>query len=199
MDILAICGSPRKKHTTHSILAAVLAGTGCSNEIIWPADLKIGHCTGCLACKHKTPGKCWQKDAMAAVLDKMYEARGLIIASPTYFGNVPGPLKNLIDRSIPTCYTGKGPAWMEVPNHGTRPFKGRPALIAAISGGGDHEKTAANIRLVLEYYEYAIVGEFVEGMGGVIVTREEHPDIYSELFSLGKKLGEAVQAAGMTT
>jgi len=192
MDILAICGSPRKHMTTHSVLQAVLDGAGRSHEIIWPAFMKIGHCIGCQACKYKTPGKCWQDDDMTEALEKMLEARALIVASPTYFGNVPGPLKNFIDRSVPTCHTGKGEVWEGAEGHGTRPFKGRPSLIIAISGGGDHEKTAANIRLVLEYYQYTVIGEYVEGMGGVVVTKEEFPDIYDELFSLGKKFGEAI-------
>ena len=130
---------------------------------------------------------------MTIAIEKMFEAKALVIASPTYFGNVPGPTKNFFDRSIPTTYTGQGDSWEGAENHGTRPFKGQPALILAISGGGDHEKTAANIRLILEYYEYTVVGEFVEGMGEVIVTREEQPDIYNELFTLGQKLDEAIQ------
>ena len=192
MEILAICGSPRKNRTTHAALQAVLDGTGRSYEILWPAFMKIGHCIGCLACKHKTPGKCWQKDDMAGALEKMFAARGLIVASPTYFGNVPGPLKNFFDRSIPTSYTGKGDPWLGAEDHGTRPFKGQPAALLAISGGGDHEKTAANIRLLLEYYEYKIIGEFVEGMAEVIVTRDEQPDLYNELFAMGRKLDESI-------
>ena len=131
---------------------------------------------------------------MTLAVEKMHEAKALVFASPTYFGNVPGPAKNFIDRSIPTSYTGIGDEWEGADNHGTRPFKGQPAVILAISGGGDHEKTAANIRLVLEYYEYTTIGEFAEGMGEVIVTREEQPDIYKELFALGKKLDEAIRA-----
>ena len=42
MDILAICGSPRKHMTTHSVLQAVLNGAGRSHEIIWPAFMKSG-------------------------------------------------------------------------------------------------------------------------------------------------------------
>lgn len=192
MDILAICGSPRKNRTTHSVLKAVLEGTGRSYEVLWPAFMKIGHCVGCLKCKDETQGKCWQDDDMKMAIEKMFEAKGLIIASPTYFGNVPGPLKNFIDRSIPTCHTGKGEPWALAEGHGTRPFKGQPAILLTISGGADHEKTAANIRLILEYYEYRIVGEFAEGMAEVIVSKEEHPDIYNELFELGKKMGEAL-------
>ncbi|MCK5513248.1 MAG: hypothetical protein KAJ00_02010, partial [Deltaproteobacteria bacterium] len=98
-----------------------------------------------------------------------------------------------IDRSIPTVYAGKGEVWQGAKDHGTRPFKGQPAIVLVVSGGGDHEKTAANIRLLLEYYEYQIVGEFVEGMGEVIVSKEEYPDIYNELFALGRKLDEALK------
>jgi len=194
VDILALCGSPRKNRTTINVLQAVLDGTGRPYEILWPAFMNIKHCVGCLKCKHDTPGKCWQDDDMTIAIEKMYEAKALVIASPTYFGNVPGPTKNFMDRSIPTSYAGIGDVWEGAEDHGTRPFKGQPAIILAISGGGDHEKTAANIRLILEYYEYNIVGEFVEGMGEVIVTREEQPDIYNELFALGKKLDESIRA-----
>ncbi len=192
MDILAICGSPRKHMTTHSVLEAVLDGAGRPCEILWPAFMKIGHCIGCQACKYKTPGKCWQDDDMTQALEKMFEAKALIIASPTYFGNVPGPLKNFIDRSVPTCHAGKGEPWLGAEGHGTRPFKGQPALLLSVSGGGDHDRTAANIRMVLEYYEYKIVGEFAEGMGGAVINKEEFPDIYKELFALGKKLDAAI-------
>ena len=44
------------------------------------------------------------------------------------------------------------------------------------------------MRLVLEYHEYNIIGEYAEGMVGVIVSKEECPDIYQELFGLGRKL-----------
>ena len=192
MDILAICGSPRKNKTTQSVLEAVLAGAGRTHEILWPAFMKIGHCIGCLKCKNKTPGKCWQDDDMTTAIEKMFEAKALIIASPTYFGNVPSPLKCFIDRSIPTCYTEKGDIWLGAKNHGKRPFKGQPGLIIAISGGADQEKTAANLRLVFEYYEYRVIGEFAEALGGIIVNKQEHTDIYNRLFALGKQFDEAI-------
>jgi len=193
MDILAICGSPRKNGTTHSVLQAVLDGAGRSHEILWPAYMTIGHCVGCLKCKKVTPGTCWQDDDMRDALEKMFAAKALIVASPTYFGNVPGPLKNFIDRSVPTCYTGKGDPWMGAADHGTRPFKGRPALLLTVSGGADQEKSAAAIRLVLEYYEYSIIGEFVEPMANAVITKQEYPDIYDELFELGKKMDNALK------
>lgn len=193
MDILALCGSPRKHKTTHSVLQAVLDGTGRAYEILWPAFMKIGHCISCQKCKYVTPGRCWQDDDMTPALEKMLAARAFIIASPTYFGNVPGPLKNFIDRSVPTCFTGSGEEYADAEGHGTRPLRGRPAMSLVVSGGADHEKTAANIRLVLDYYGYKIIHEYFEGMGGAVITKEEFPDIYNELFDLGRKLDAALK------
>ena len=196
MDILALCGSPRKNKTTHSVLNAVLEGTGRPYEILWPGYMKIGHCISCQKCKYVTPGKCFQDDDMTDALEKMLEAKSFIIASPTYFGNVPGPLKNFIDRSVPTCFTGSGKEYEEAEGHGTRPLTGRPALSLVVSGGADHEKTAANIRLVLDYYGYDIVHEYYEGMGGAIITKQDFPEIYDELFEIGKKLDGTLKEKG---
>jgi len=193
MDVLAICGSPRKNMTTNSVLNAVLDGAGRPYEMLWPAYMKIGHCIGCLKCKNSTPGKCWQDDDMTEALEKMYDAKALIVASPTYFGNMPGPLKNFFDRSIPTNYTGKGAEFEGPKDHGTRPFKDRPAMILCVSGGGDHKYTAANLRLILNYYTFRIVAEFAEGMAGAVVTKNDFPEIYNELFALGKKLGDELK------
>ncbi|MBP2667299.1 MAG: Iron-sulfur flavoprotein, partial [Firmicutes bacterium] len=58
---------------------------------------------GCLAC-----GKCWetknnrcirQDDEMNGFIQKMQEADGIIIGSPTYFSNVSTEVKALIDRA----------------------------------------------------------------------------------------------------
>jgi len=194
MDILAICGSPRRNKTTHSVLQAVLDGCSAQHEIIWPAFMEIGHCISCQKCKYVTPGRCWRDDDMTEALEKMLAARAFIIATPTYFGNVPGPLKNFIDRSVPTCFTGSGDEYQEAEGHGTRPLTGRPAVSLCISGGADHEKTAANVRLVLDYYGYNTIHEFYEGMGGVVITKEDFSEIYEELFAVGKKLDEVLSS-----
>jgi multimeric flavodoxin WrbA len=49
----------------------------------------------------KTPGKCIQKDDMDMLLPKMGQADVLVLATPVYCDGITGPLKNLMDRSIP--------------------------------------------------------------------------------------------------
>ncbi len=186
MEVLGICGSPRKKGNTIALMEALMKGTGKPYEILWACDMKIGHCTGCFKCKTETPGKCWQRDDMDMAIDKWLSAKAFVVGSPTYFGNVPGPLKNFIDRSIVTCNMGVGETFEQIADHGMRPFHGMPGAIISIAGGGDMEKTAANIRLVLDYYSLVTVGEFVEGLGNVDVR--EHPDILKEAEAIGQKM-----------
>jgi multimeric flavodoxin WrbA len=72
---------------------------GIETEIVQLGGRKV---FGCLAC-----GKCWesqnkrcvrQDDEMNTLIQKMIEADGIIIGSPTYFSNVSTEVKALIDR-----------------------------------------------------------------------------------------------------
>ncbi len=98
MKVLAINGSPNKRNT-RALLEAIIEevrNLGAEGEILDLAEYSIAPCKGCDAC---LKGECVQKDDIFAVLRKMEEADAIIIGSPTYFGNVPGIVKNLIDRS----------------------------------------------------------------------------------------------------
>ncbi len=98
MKVLAINGSPNKRNT-YSLLEAIVEEVkklGCDAEIINLSEYNIAACKGCDAC---LKGECSQKDDIFEILKKMEEADAIVIGAPTYFGNVPGIVKNLIDRS----------------------------------------------------------------------------------------------------
>ncbi len=98
MKVLAINGSPNKRNT-YALLEKILEeakNLGAEVELLHLADYKINECKGCDAC---LKGECVQKDDIFPVLEKMQNADAIIIGVPTYFGNVPGIVKNLIDRS----------------------------------------------------------------------------------------------------
>ena len=73
----------------------------------WPASSlslihiyqTIGYCTGCGVCN--TTHACVQKDDMAALLQKMADADGIVLATPVYFYTMDAQLKTLIDRTVP--------------------------------------------------------------------------------------------------
>jgi len=105
MRVLAINSSPRAQDScTDKILIPLLAGmkkAGASIETVYLGKLKINHCKGCFNCWTKTPGKCIHKDDMPSVLQKYIEADFLILATPLYYFNVSGLMKNFLDRTLP--------------------------------------------------------------------------------------------------
>ncbi|HMM19904.1 MAG TPA: flavodoxin family protein [Selenomonadales bacterium] len=102
MKVVAFNGSPRINGNTAQsiqIVFAELEKEGIETELVQLGGRKV---YGCLAC-----GKCWetrdnrcirQDDEMNGFIQKMREADGIIIGSPTYFSNVSTEVKALIDR-----------------------------------------------------------------------------------------------------
>jgi len=113
MKVLVVNGSPRGAgsnsfNLTQSFLeglkSAVEKKEEISIEILHVASLKINPCRGCFGCWRVTPGVCGQDDDMKMVISKMVEANVIVYCFPLYFWNVPGILKNLMDREITMFY-----------------------------------------------------------------------------------------------
>jgi multimeric flavodoxin WrbA len=104
ITVLGICGSPKQEKSssefllTKALAAAKELGT-VDTELLRLADHEILPCTGCDNCVRQKPCPEDAKDDVPRVLEKMEQADAIIFASPSYFGTVPGLLKNLIDRS----------------------------------------------------------------------------------------------------
>jgi multimeric flavodoxin WrbA len=107
MKILSICGSPRAGNSEAIIrrLDELLKAKGAENEIILLRKQNIQPCAGCVEYCNKRL-KCWKKDDMPGLLDKMLEADGYIFISPNYFKMPSGLFKNFIDRCS-VLYTAK--------------------------------------------------------------------------------------------
>lgn len=114
-SILLINGSPRKKGRTNHLLEIfrnsiqkMNEDQGNSNthkisvEIIHLVDKKIAHCNACDSCLRK-PHECplSLQDDMGQLDKLMIESDAIVIGSPSYFANVTGIVKDLIDRSRP--------------------------------------------------------------------------------------------------
>lgn len=140
MKICAIFGGPHKKGNTAALLENVLEGArsaGHETQRIDVAGMDIRPCKGCLACKTKGKG-CVQKDDMVGVLEAVRAADILILASPMYWWNLAGPLKNTVDRffSLP-FYAAKE----------TSAFAGKKLMLVMTSG----QPTASDGREGLEF------------------------------------------------
>ena len=102
--VLGVSGSPRRGKNTEQLLRAALdaAGeAGAEVECLALADYRILCCDGCNVCVKEKTCPLDEKDDMAKISSKLVEADAVIFASPSYFGSVPGIMKNMMDRSRP--------------------------------------------------------------------------------------------------
>jgi multimeric flavodoxin WrbA len=101
MKAIGINGSPRTKWNTATLLEKALEGTaskGAETEIVHLYDLNYKGCVSCFACKikgGKSYGRCAPKDDLTSILRNVEEADVLILASPIYFGTVPGEMRSV--------------------------------------------------------------------------------------------------------
>lgn len=106
MNVLVMNGSPKgEKSNTIRLTKSFVRGM-CAEESV---DVKylnvykqnINSCKGCFACWKTTPGKCCIEDDMTTVIEDELWADVIIWSFPLYYYNVPGGLKNMIDRQLP--------------------------------------------------------------------------------------------------
>ena len=73
---------------------------GIETEQIQLGGKRIHGCTACMKCFENQNQRCAVgNDMLNDVVEKMIEADGIIIGSPTYFSNVTAEVKALIDRA----------------------------------------------------------------------------------------------------
>jgi multimeric flavodoxin WrbA len=102
MKVIAFNGSPRENGNTYESLNIVLneiKKNGIETEMIQIGGKKLFGCLACRKCAQTKDLKCIRKDDnMNELIQKMIDADGIIIGSPTYFSNVSTEVKALIDR-----------------------------------------------------------------------------------------------------
>jgi multimeric flavodoxin WrbA len=146
--ILLISGSPRKGNTDFILDKIYKALTG-DQKIIYLKDKDIKHCRGCLICLET--GKCVIRDDMDEIKQDLLAAEILIIGSPNYYNNVPGLLKDFIDRTLPFSETDK--------------LKGKKAFFIVVGGEpvADSKKYVADqaLKYLADILQMEIINSFI--------------------------------------
>ena len=103
MKVIAFNGSARKDGNTAILVRHVfreLETAGIETELIQLAGSRIHGCIACMKCFENKDQRCSVKDDnVNDCIEKMLEADGIILGSPTYFANVSTEMKALIDRA----------------------------------------------------------------------------------------------------
>ena len=105
MNAIVINASPRKKWNTAEVMQSAQKGAesvGAETEYINLCDLVFKGCRSCLVCKmkDKTKGKCYWRDDLTPVIEKILDADALLIGSPIYFGEPTSEFRALLERLI---------------------------------------------------------------------------------------------------
>jgi multimeric flavodoxin WrbA len=103
MKVMAFNGSARKDGNTAILINYVLKELqkeGIKTEHLQLAGQRIKGCTACYKCFDNKNRQCvFDDDILNTCLEKMAEADGIILGSPTYYTDVSTEMKALIDRS----------------------------------------------------------------------------------------------------
>lgn len=103
VKVVAFNGSPRKGGNTASLIEHVfseLEKEGIETEMVQLGGKSIHGCIACMKCFENMDRRCViDKDIVNECIEKMIEADGIILASPTYFADLTPELKALIDRA----------------------------------------------------------------------------------------------------
>jgi multimeric flavodoxin WrbA len=106
--VVAVIGSPRRRGNTVTLVEAALeelelAGCDCTQIVL--SALRINACDGHENCGERAA--CPHDDDMPGVLEQVYAADGLILATPVYYENVSGQMKTFMDRNATRYYHGE--------------------------------------------------------------------------------------------
>ncbi|MFC1532293.1 flavodoxin family protein [Thermodesulfobacteriota bacterium] len=103
MKVVGFNGSARKDGNTAILINYVfgeLEKEGIETELFQLSGKKIHGCRACKKCRENMDRQCAVKDDVLNIcIEKMLEAEGIILGSPTYFADVTTEMKALIDRA----------------------------------------------------------------------------------------------------
>lgn len=103
MNTIILNGSPRKNWNTAMMLKEAQKGAesvGSETEYIDLYSLNYTGCRSCMACKRKEAERCrcFWKDDLSPVIDRIFAADALFIGSPIYLGDITSQVHALIER-----------------------------------------------------------------------------------------------------
>ncbi len=165
MRILVLNGSPRKNGTVANLLKSVVGGIPNKYKVEWinAYELKIEPCVACTKCRPDQECILPQDDAHI-VGRKIKEADGLIVGTPTHWGNMSAQLKLLFDRNVPVIM-GEKRNGMPYPCQ-----KGKPAVIVTACSApwplsfiaAESRGAIRAVNHILHYGGYRILGKIVK-------------------------------------
>ncbi len=154
-NAICIIGSPAANGSTVQVVEHIIAGladAGIESEAYLLHDMNIAFCRGCKACE--ATAQCVQRDDMDILTAALLAADIVLLASPSYWGDITAQLKTFIDRCTPLCDTRPG---------GTMVPSGKRGIAVAIRAGqskGENQHLLATMHHFFSHLGITPVAEY---------------------------------------
>jgi multimeric flavodoxin WrbA len=187
MKVVLFNGSQRKEGNTYHSLNIVmeeLEKEGIDCEYIWLGGQNLKGCTACGACAENKDGKCvLGDDNMNEYIQKMLDADGIILGSPTYFADVSANMKALMERAGYVCRVSGDLLRRKI----------GAAVVSVRRGGGAHVFSSLNYFFLIA--QMIVVGSSYWNLGfgkdpGDVLDDEEGVQTFK---TLGKNVAYALE------
>lgn len=189
MNILLLNGSPRRGGNTQILLDHVLAGiqaSGKAAELLRLAEMRIAPCTACGVCEQS--GLCALHDDMDTLVEKIVQARHLLIGSPMYFYGLTAQAKAFVDR-CQVFWSRKYVLGQE--NDDASERYGYFVGVGATGGAKCFDCARLTLRYAFDAmnrrFQDEVVVQGVDALGAVADKTES----LQAAFALGQRIGEA--------
>lgn len=181
IKIVGVISSPRKQGNSATLVRRALAGSkagGGEVEELFLPEYNLEFCQGCFACLKR--GSCALTDDLEMLRDKLKEADGLVVSSPTHGLEPNAIMKNFMDRiGLFSAYTS---------------FLADKYVVSISTTGAVGAKRVAK-KLTSINSGFAQTG-YVSGIQAVALDWDhvsDYPEYLEEAFELGQRLVEDIQ------
>lgn len=183
MKAVCILGSPKPQGNTATILNEIerpLKEHGIVVVRHCLGERKINYCTGCVSCFKD--GQCVQNDDVQIIINDLLESDLVIVASPSYWGDVTGQMKVLIDRCTPYCNT------RYIDRITKSMIKGVAVAVRAGRNRAENENLVHTIEHFLGHLNIPLISNFTAESVDTAKDLENKPEILSSAYDFGMSI-----------
>lgn len=185
MKATCIVGSARSNGSSAYLIDTFIRGAqvaGIETRKYCIGECHIKFCTGCKRCY--TDGKCFWQDDVYNIVSDILSSDFVIVATPSYWADVPGQLKTFFDRNTPYGDTN--------PNRILQASGTIKGIAIAIRAGVHKEENEIILNAVEHYYGH--LG--IETIKKISICEtdtlddllDKHRKIIDEIYELGRNI-----------
>lgn len=183
IKVVAINGSARKDGNTAILIKHVfgaLQEQGIETELLQMSGKTLAGCKACMGCSKNKNNRCViDDDEFNGYFEKMLNADGIILGSPTYIADVTSQMKALIDRA----------GYVSICNGHSLRYKVGAAVIAVRRGGAIHAYDTINHFFQINQMFIPGTNYWNVGIGRTIGEVENDAEGIATMKNLGVNMG----------